>query len=363
LTLDAAVALSLLPGRARSDVAARVRDRLADLLHAPPDSSWTLSRLVHEFVPELAPEAALLRRLQGTAVAALARARTAGIGAMALTDAAYPARLRFIADPPLVLWTRGDGDVIRLPAVAMVGARAATPAGREMAHWLAADLAAHGLVVVSGLARGVDAAAHEGALSTGRTVAVLGCGPDVVYPRSHGGLAERIVARGALASEFVPGTAPHAHHFPLRNRIISGLALGVVVVEAAERSGSLITARCALEQGRDVMACPGNPRSGRNRGAHALLRDGARLVESASDVLEEIGWAGATGGRKGEPAGTQAPPDPTTSAMPIGEPLTLEELAGLVAVSPPALLARLTELELAGEIERVEGGRFVRIAR
>ena len=363
LTTHVAVALSLLPGRTRFDVAARIRDRRPDLLSAPSVAGPSLEHLVTEVAPELAAESALPQRLHVAADAALRRAARGGIAPVTLADPGYPARLRVIADPPLVLWTRGAADALRTPAVAIVGARAATPAGREMARWLAADLAAEGIVVVSGLARGIDAAAHEGALATGRTVAVLGAGTDVIYPSCHRELAERTAARGALVSEFVPGTAPHAHHFPLRNRIISGLALGVVVVEAADRSGSLITARCALDQGRDVMACPGNPRSGRNRGAHGLLRDGARLVESAEDVLDEIGWhrrvTAGPGGREGD-AGR---PDRVLAAFPISEPLTLEELGAIVAMPLPALLARLTELELCGEVERVEGGRFVRLAR
>jgi DNA processing protein len=363
LTLHAAIALSLLPGRARFDVAARIRDRWPGLVTAPPSDGLSLEQLVEEVAPELVAQAALLRRLHGASAAALARAGRAGIAAITVADPAYPARLRMIADPPLVLWTRGTADTLRAPSVAIVGARAATPAGREMARWLATDLATEGVAVVSGLALGIDAAAHEGALSAGRTVAVLGAGTDVIYPASHRDLAERVARCGALVSEFVPGTAPHGHHFPLRNRIISGLALGVVVVEAAEHSGSLITARCALDQGRDVMACPGNPRSGRNRGAHGLLRDGARLVESARDVLDEIGWRRAESAPQGGRDDSPTAADPVLSALPVGEPLTLEELAAIAAVPLQALLAHLTELELAGDVERVEGGRFVRIAR
>ena len=362
LTLDVAVTLSLLPGRARYDAAARIRDRWLDRQSAP-HASWTLERLVREAAPDHAADAGLLHRLHGAAVRAVSRAEAAGLVPTTLTDPKYPARLMLIPDPPLVLWTRGSPDVVRAPAVAMVGARAATPAGRELARWLAAELTTAGLVVVSGLARGVDAAAHEGALSVGRTVAVLGSGTDVVYPPNHRALADRIADRGALVSEFVPGTAPHAHHFPLRNRIISGLAIGVVVVEAAERSGSLITARCALEQGRDVMACPGNPRSGRNRGAHGLLRDGARLVESVEDVLDEIGWERVGAGPSSPEGAGGAVADPLLSSMPVGEPLTLEELGAIVSAPASALLARLTELELAAQVERVEGGRFVRVAR
>ncbi len=155
-------------------------------------------------------------------------------------------------------------------------------------------------MVVSGLARGVDSAAHRGALEAGGlTVAVLGCGADVVYPAEHRGLAREVAERGALVSELAPGTRPHPHFFPLRNRIISGLARAVVVIEAGEKSGSLITARSALEQGREVLAVPGNVLSGRNRGGHALLRDGAKIVETADDILEELGWRRQGGGIPG----------------------------------------------------------------
>ena len=188
-------------------------------------------------------------------------------------------------------------DTLGRPSVAVVGARAASPTGQRIGYELGRDLALAGLVVVSGLARGVDGAAHAGALDGGgRTVAVLGCGVDVVYPRQHGALAARVAAQGVIVSEFPPGTEPRPSHFPLRNRIISGLSRAVVVVEASEQSGSLITAQMALEQGRDVLAVPGTWPAGRYRGCHALIKDGARLVETVEDVLEEIGWrpAGAT---------------------------------------------------------------------
>src|SRR5438445_10692595 len=182
------------------------------------------------------------------------------------------------------------------PAVAIVGSRAASPYALAVAEQLAHDLAACGLVVVSGLARGVDSAAHRGApAGAGVTVAVLGSGVDVMYPPEHESLAEEIDKAGAVASELVPGTPPQPWFFPLRNRIISGLSRAVVVIEAGEKSGSLITARCALEQGRDVLAVPGNVLSGRNRGAHGLLRDGAKIVETADDILEELGMSTGTG--------------------------------------------------------------------
>src|SRR5262249_12251820 len=190
-------------------------------------------------------------------------------------------------------WTRGCLPALNAVATAIVGSRAASPYALSVATQLAGDLAARGVVVVSGLARGVDSAAHRGALGAGGvTVAVLGSGVDVVYPREHASLAAQIDERGAVISELVPGTPPNPLFFPLRNRIISGLSRAIVVVEANEKSGSLIPARCALDQGRDVLAVPGNVLTGRNRGAHALLRDGAKIVESADDILEELGVCG-----------------------------------------------------------------------
>jgi len=219
-------------------------------------------------------------------------------------------------------------------------------------------------VVVSGLGRGVDAAAHRGALAGGgTTVAVLGSGIDVMYPREHLSLAGEIERSGVVTSELVPGTPPQAQFFPRRNRIISGLSRAVVVIEAGEKSGSLITARCALEQGRDVLAVPGNVLSGRNRGAHALLRDGATIVESADDVLEELGMfsgAGRAGGAGGAGKSVHSI-DPLLACLTPGEPSDLDEIAERSGLSSARLLPRLFELELQGAVKRVGGGRFVRI--
>jgi DNA processing protein len=214
------------------------------------------------------------------------------IGARLLrwSDPEYPANLREIADPPPYLFIQGRLNPAEKQYLAVVGARAASDAGRHMARRLGLELAAKGLIVVSGLARGIDTEAHQGALDAGgRTVAVLGCGIDVVYPAENRKLAQAIVeSDGALLSELPIGTPPMAENFPGRNRILSGLCLGVVVVEAAERSGSLITARTALDQNRQVFAVPGSPVSGRSRGSNRLLRDGARLVECVEDVIEEL---------------------------------------------------------------------------
>jgi DNA processing protein len=206
------------------------------------------------------------------------------------TDADYPPNLRQIADPPPFLFVRGTAQLSDPTCIAIVGARAASDIGRRMANRLGLELAAKGFTVVSGLARGIDGEAHQGALDAhGKTLAVLGCGVDVIYPAEHRKLADAIIeGGGALISELPIGTQPLAENFPTRNRILSGLCLGVVIVEAAEKSGSLITARMALEQDRQVFAVPGSPLSGKTRGSNRLLKEGAKLVECVEDVIEEL---------------------------------------------------------------------------
>ena len=206
------------------------------------------------------------------------------------SDADYPSNLRQIADPPPFLFVRGPAQLTDTNCIAVVGARAASDIGRRMAQRLGLELAAKGFTVVSGLARGIDGEAHQGALDAhGKTLAVLGCGVDVIYPAEHRKLAEAIIAGGgALISELPIGAQPLAENFPTRNRILSGLCLGVVIVEAAEKSGSLITARMALEQDRQVFAVPGSPLSGKTRGSNRLLKEGAKLVECVEDVIEEL---------------------------------------------------------------------------
>ena len=212
-----------------------------------------------------------------------------GINLLCLDDPQYPANLAAIPDPPAVLFVKGSLEPRDLVSVAVVGSRAASPMGLIFTERLCGDLARAGVTIVSGLAVGIDSAAHRGALKAqGRTLAVLGCGLDVDYPRGNAKLRREIAESGAILTEFPLGTPPAPGHFPMRNRIISGLALGVVVVEAAHRSGSLITARLALEQGREVFAVPGMAQHYRSVGPHRLLKQGAKLVESAEDILEEI---------------------------------------------------------------------------
>jgi DNA processing protein len=286
------------------------------------------------------------------------------VTAVAWDDPGYPPALRATIDPPFVLWIRGSLAALNQPAVAIVGSRAASEYGLAVAARLATDLVRRGVVVISGLARGIDASAHRGALSATlpddhargtavATIAVLGSGVDVMYPPEHKTLARQIEQAGLVVSELVPGTPPLKQFFPLRNRIISGLSRAVVIVEAGEKSGSLITARCALEQGREVLAVPGNVLSGRNRGAHALLRDGAKIVESADDILEELIVPGAR-------VGFQPSTDPVLACMAPGEALDLDSIAERSGVATPRLLPRLFELELEGLVLRAGGGRFVR---
>ena len=273
---------------------------------------------------------------------------------------AYPDRLWQIPDPPVTLWLRGRSALLGEAAVAIVGARQATPAGLAVATRVARELAEAGLVVVSGMARGIDGAAHQGALDAGGpTVAVLGCGADVVYPGEHEALARCIGESGVLVSEFPPGSAPLPWRFPLRNRIISGLVHAVVVIEASEHSGSLITAKAALEQGRDVLAVPGSVASGRYRGSHALIKDGARLVETVDDVLDEIGWqrapvAGPSEQHKNNEISW------LERLMVAGEDYHLDELVELSRRRAGDVLAELAELEISGRVARRPGGNFAK---
>jgi DNA processing protein len=258
----------------------------------------------------------------------------------------YPQLLAEISGPPACIWTRGAPDAFSKTGVAVIGARAASQEGLTAAYEIAFDLARAGIVVVSGLARGVDSAAHRGALDAGgMTIAVLGTGIDVVYPSENTELSRQITERGLLVTEFPPGSFPEDWHFPRRNRIISGLSKAVVVVEAREKSGSLITARLAADQGRDVMAVPGTIVGGRNRGANALLRDGAKLVESAVDILQELGLDGRGAGRSESPQPVE---------------FTVDEIAEQLKIPAGEALARLLEWELSGEVQRIGSGRFVR---
>jgi DNA processing protein len=276
----------------------------------------------------------------------------------------YPAPLARIADPPRRLWLRGARDALAGPCVAIVGSRAASAYGVLVAERLGADLARCGVTVVSGLARGVDSAAHRGALTTGRTVAILGSGVDVIYPAEHVALADEIVRRGgAIVSELRPGCPPRRGHFPRRNRLISGMSLAVVVVEASARSGSLQTARFALEQGREVLAVPGNVLNERFRGSHALLRDGAKLVECASDILDELRLcdADAPPAEAPEPSDEdEDDDDPLLASMAPGAAYDVQELVAMTGLAANEALRRVLWLEVRGRVLRIPGPRYLR---
>ncbi len=279
---------------------------------------------------------------------------------LTLGDPAYPAQLLQTADPPLLLYVQGHMAVLGRSAVAVVGSRRPTVQGSDNARAFAAALSQQGLVVISGLALGIDAAAHEGALSSATpTVAVVGTGLDRVYPARHRDLAHRIAEHGAVVSEFAPGTPPLPENFPLRNRIIAGLSLGTLVVEAALQSGSLITARLALEAGREVFAVPGSIHSPQSKGCHALLKQGAKLVESAQDILEELQLAGPAQAPLPLDNSTAAPADPLLDAL-GHDPVTIDALMARTGWPAADLNAKLLELELDGHVSRLPGGLFQR---
>lgn len=282
-----------------------------------------------------------------------------GIHVICPTDDTYPELLAAINDPPGLLYVRGQLSALAQPQLAIVGSRNASHAGLDTARAFAGELANHGLVVTSGLALGIDTAAHQGALEGGgQTIAVLGTGVDSVYPRRNAKLADAIVENGALVSEFAPGTEPKAGHFPRRNRIIAGLSYGTLVVEAAPRSGSLITARLALDYNREVFAVPGSIHNPRVRGCHQLIRDGAALVETVPDILTELAIPLktylATRSRSKE-ALVSTGGEKILAAVGF-EPTTIDVIARRCGVKFEQLTSDLLELELAGHIFSVAGG-------
>ena len=309
---------------------------------------------------------ASIGRAAGRARAETRRLAAAGATLVAWSDDAYPPALRHIAQPPLVLAVRGSLDGPDQPAIAIVGARRASDYGRRMAEELGRRFAEAGVTVVSGLAAGIDAGAHRGALSAGgRTVAVFGTGIDRVYPRWHRELAGGIAGQGALVSEFPCGTPPRQFHFPRRNRIISGLTRGTIVVEAAEDSGSLITAGCALEQNRDLFAVPGSAGVPAHRGSNRLIQQGARLVTRAEDVLEEL-WPEllprlAARRTAAAEAALSAPERDILAAL-GPEERHVDDVIRRAAVAPGAALETLLALELRGLVCQLPGKRFCRRA-
>ena len=309
----------------------------------------------------------------------MARATAAGVEIVTLDDSLYPQQLKQIYDPPLVLYVRGQVEVISQPGIALVGTRHPTPYGSGMAERLACDLAAHGLVIISGMARGVDTAGHRGAIAAkGKTVAVFGTGIDVIYPKENSRLSEQILALGgALISEFPIGTSAFPQNFPIRNRIISGMSVGVLVVEAAEYSGTRITARCALEQNRDVFAVPGNVTNKNSWGPNTLIKQGAKLVATWEDVWEELPTevrlllTPAT--PESQPEGTAslfgeegelAPHEKKIFALLKADESThIDEIVERLEpeLSSSEIFAALFELELAGKVRQLPGKNFVKI--
>lgn len=293
-----------------------------------------------------------------------------GRSLLTIDDPRYPARLAEIGDPPLALFCIGDPELLGTPQLAIVGARQATPQGLENAQAFAEAAARRALVVTSGLALGIDGAAHRGALAAkGLTVAVCGTGLDRVYPARHRALAHQIAQEGLLISELPPGMPALAHHFPRRNRLIAGLSLGVLVVEAARESGSLTTARLATEYGREVFAIPGSIHNPMARGCHKLIRQGAKLVETLDDILEEL--AGALSAFAPPPhtaldAGSACPPaasdEPLWTAL--GDaPMGFDELAGRLGWPVERVAGELLRLELEGRVTALPGGRLMRVHR
>jgi DNA processing protein len=353
-------------------------------------------KLVEHFGGPEAVFAASLTELEGTGIQAisaqslatgksgelareeLARATAAGAVVISLDDPEYPARLKEIYDPPVVLYARGNAELLVQPGIAVVGTRHPTPYGSGMAERLACDLATQGLVIISGMARGVDTAAHRGAISAkGKTVAVFGTGVDVIYPKENSRLAEQILAMGgAIISEFSIGTFAAPQNFPIRNRILSGMSLAVLVVEAAEYSGTRITARCALEQNRDVFAVPGNVTNKNSWGPNTLIKQGAKLVATWEDVWEDL--PAAVRLALARPAGAESRGPSSASLFPDeGLPPHEKRILGLLKadesthideiveqleteVSPSEIFAALFELELAGKVRQMPGKNFVK---
>ena len=310
---------------------------------------------------------------EGVAAAELAAGRRAGAQLIRCDSPLYPASLRDIDGAPAILWVRGDARLLSASVVAVIGARNASSLGLRMARGMAAGLGEQGLVVAAGLARGIDATAHAASLATG-TIAVMAGGIDVIYPAENAQLAAQIAEAGILVSEQPPGTEPTARHFPTRNRIVSGLSHAVVVIEAAQRSGTLITARNALDQGREVMAVPGHPMDARAAGCNALIRDGATLVRSAADVAEALQQAPqrefvtmaapAPVRPVAPPAARIAPP---VATMPLEDrilgqltpsPTDENDLIRDLDMAASAVSAALLSLELQGRITRLAGGRL-----
>jgi DNA processing protein len=345
------IELSLVPGLGGG----RFRSLLStfglpgQVLSAPPAQ-------LRRVVPEALASLILERRFGAEVEATLQWAGRSGHTVLTLADSQYPKLLLEIPDPPVLLYVSGDAKLLSSPALAVVGSRNATPQGLKNAQSFSRAFSDAGFTIVSGLALGADSAAHTGGLEgKNSTIAVLGSGIDTVYPKRNEPLAEQISKRGALLSEFPLGAPPVPGNFPRRNRLISGLARGCLVVEAALDSGSLITARLAAEQGREVFAIPGSIHSPLSKGCHALIKQGAKLVETAQDVLEELGLGGIPASRPVEPKAGPGLLDKMGF-----DPCDVDTLIARSGLTPEAVTAALLELELEGKVAGLPGGLYQR---
>ena len=349
------LSLALRPG-----VPPRAQHRLLGHFHTPHEACRAREPQVARLCGAEVAAAFAAGPLPGAVEATLRWLEDPAHHLVTIADDEYPRALFHIADPPLIFHAHGRLELLHAQAIAIVGSRNATPRGLRDAEEFAEALSAHGLCIVSGMARGIDGAAHRGALrQPGSSVAVLGTGIDLVYPPGHEALAQSLASQGCLVSEYPLGLPPLPGNFPQRNRLISGLVRGVVVMEANAKSGSLITARYAAHQGRDVFAVPGSIHSALSKGAHLLLKEGAALVECAADVLQEYGLAPHA--RTGSPvAAGDAAPHPLLEAMGFA-PVFVDELVGLVQLPSHEVAAQLVGLALQGRVKELGGGRYQRL--
>src|SRR6266851_7230097 len=367
------LALALTPGLGPT----RVRKLVQHFGSAERVLHASLTELEATGMPVVSAQSLATGKSMELAQQEIAKAVECGARIIALADSAYPARLKEIYDPPVVLFVRGNVEVLSSPGIAMVGTRHPTPYGLGMAERLSKDLAARGLVIISGMARGVDTASHRGAIATnGKTVAVFGTGIDVIYPKENSRLSEQILSLGgALISEFPIGTFAAPQNFPIRNRIISGMSAGVLVVEAAEYSGTRITSRCALEQNRDVYAVPGNVTNKNSWGPNTLIKQGAKLVATWEDVWEELpadiqAALSSMQNESREPETASLFPDEVASPhekkilklLKADESTHIDQLVELLEneISSSEIFAALFELELNGKIRQMPGKNFVK---
>ena len=364
------LALALTPG-----LGARMAGKLLREMGSPDAIfSASLTELEAQHLHAAVAQAIHTRRPLSDAAKELAQAQALGVRLLTWDEPEYPERLREIYDPPPLLYVRGNIDLLRRHLISIVGARRPTPYGNHMAERLARDLADRGLVIVSGLARGIDSSAHKGALSAalGATIGVLGCGIDVVYPKENKKIFAEMEQRGAIISEFPMGTFPAPQNFPIRNRVIAGMALGVVVVEGAQYSGSLITARLAMEFGREVYGVPGNATQPSSFGPNQLIKQGAKLVTGWEDVVEELPTpvraelvpveAASSEQRAALVEEALAPAErPLYELLNVDQSRHVDELVELSGLTSSEVLAALFDLELKGVVRQLPGKQFLKV--